>query len=65
MEVGLGIAPLPRIAVEAELRSRRLVELPWQGPQVRVATHLVWNPQRHLGAAGKAFLQHVRKALKA
>lgn len=64
VEVGLGVAPLPRIAVEGELREGRLVALPWKGPEVRVSTHLVWNPQRHLGAAGKAFLQHVRKVLK-
>jgi len=60
VEVGLGIAPLPRMAVEAELASGQLVALRWEGPKIRVSTHLVWNPQRHLGAAESAFLDHVR-----
>jgi DNA-binding transcriptional LysR family regulator len=60
VEVGLGIAPLPRMAVEPELASGQLVALPWDGPRIRVSTHLVWNPQRHLGAAESAFLAHVR-----
>lgn len=60
VEVGLGIAPLPRMAVEDELESGRLVPLPWDGPSLQVSTYLVWNPQRHLDAAGHAFLEHVR-----
>jgi len=60
VEVGLGIAPLPRMAVEAELRSGQLVAVPWEGPEIRISTYLVWNPERHMGSAEKAFLQHVR-----
>ena len=63
VEVGLGIAPLPRMAVEAELEAGTLAALAWDGPELRVSTYLVWNPQRHLGAAGNVFLQHVRKML--
>lgn len=60
VEVGLGIAPLPRMAIEAELQSGRLVALPWEGPEIRISTHLVWNPARHLSTAAEAFLKHVR-----
>ncbi|MFN7958533.1 MAG: LysR family transcriptional regulator [Holophagaceae bacterium] len=65
VEVGLGIAPLPRMAVETELRSGRLVAVPWEGPEIRISTHLVWNPGRHMGAAERAFLEHVRAMLPA
>jgi DNA-binding transcriptional LysR family regulator len=58
--VGLGIAPLPRMAVEAELASGELVELPWAGDPIRISTYAVWNPERHMGFAERAFLQHVR-----
>jgi len=61
VEVGLGVAPLPRMSVEEELESGRLVALDWEGPPVLVSTFLVWNPQKHLGAAGTAFLDHVRR----
>jgi DNA-binding transcriptional LysR family regulator len=63
VEVGLGIAPLPRMAVEAELLTGRLVAVPWEGPEIQISTHLVWNPERHLGSAERAFLQHVRELL--
>jgi len=63
VEVGLGIAPLPRMAVEAELSSGRLVAVPWEGPEIRISTYLVWNPKRHMGSAEQAFLEHVREVL--
>lgn len=65
VEVGLGIAPLPRMSVEAELQSGKLVAVHWEGPEIRISTHLVWNPGRHMGATEKAFLDHVRAALVA
>ena len=61
VEVGLGVAPLPRMAVAEDLRTGRIVSLPWKGEPIRISTFLVWNPQRHLGSAESAFLQHVRK----
>jgi DNA-binding transcriptional LysR family regulator len=63
VEVGLGIAPLPRIAVEAELNAGRLVALPWEGQEIRISTYAVWNPGRHFGFAEKAFLRHVREQI--
>jgi len=41
---------------------KRCVEaaLDREGPPVLVSTFLAWNPQKHLGAAGTAFLDHVR-----
>jgi DNA-binding transcriptional LysR family regulator len=65
VEAGLGIAPLPRMAAEEELRSGRLVALRWDGPEIHISTYLVWNPGRHLGSAETAFLQHVRDELRA
>jgi DNA-binding transcriptional LysR family regulator len=59
VEAGLGIAPLPAIAVTAELLSGSLVPLRWAGPDIRVSTHLIWNPQRRVGSAERLFRQHV------
>ena len=64
MAVGLGIAPLPRIAVEAELAAGDLVALNWDGPEIQISTYVVWNPERHMGPTEKAFLRHVRAALQ-
>jgi DNA-binding transcriptional LysR family regulator len=60
VQIGLGIAPLPRMAVEAELASGQLVALPWEGPELQISTYVVWNPERHMGFAEEAFLEHVR-----
>jgi DNA-binding transcriptional LysR family regulator len=60
VQIGLGIAPLPRMAVEAELASGQLVALPWDGPELQISTYVVWNPERHMGFAEAAFLEHVR-----
>jgi DNA-binding transcriptional LysR family regulator len=64
VEAGLGIAPLPRMAVEEELRAGRLISLPWEGPEIQFATHLVWNPRRQLGNAERTFLEHVRRSIQ-
>jgi len=64
VEAGLGVAPLPRMAVEAELLAGKLVAIPWEGPEIRISTHLVWNPERHMGLAEKAFLQQARDMLR-
>ncbi|MCX6546812.1 MAG: LysR family transcriptional regulator [Acidobacteria bacterium] len=61
VEVGLGVAPLPRMAVAEDLRRGRLVALPWAGEPICISTFLVWNPQRHLGSAEVAFLACVRR----
>jgi len=61
---GLGIAPLPRMAVAAELRAGTLVASHWDGPPIRISSHLVWNPARHLSAAERAFFDHVREQVK-
>ena len=63
VEQGLGLAPLPQIAVADEIATGRLVALRWKGPDIKVSTHLVWNPQRHPGSAVVAFLAHARTAM--
>jgi len=61
VELGLGIAPLPRMAVEEELRSGKLVALNVKDLDIRVTLLLVWNSQRLQSTAQKAFLQFVRE----
>ena len=63
VEQGLGIAPLPAMAVREDLAARRLLALNWKGPEIKVSTHLVWNPQRHQGPALAAFLDQARSML--
>ena len=55
--LGLGIAFLPAIAVQPELAQRKLVELPWTGPQLQVKTQLIFHQEKWLTAAMRAFLE--------
>jgi DNA-binding transcriptional LysR family regulator len=64
VELGMGIAPLPDIAVAEERRDGRLARLAWADQPLEVATHLVWNPQHVVGASVRAFLDFCSLALR-
>jgi DNA-binding transcriptional LysR family regulator len=53
--MGLGIAPLPKVAVAREITEGKLVALAWDEGPLDVASHLVWNAQRGLSPAAEAF----------
>lgn len=55
--LGMGIALLPEIVVAAEVRSGALRVLPWRGPDVSMATHVVWHKDRSMTAAMRGFLE--------
>ena len=54
---GLGIAILPRIAVNDDLQRRKLVELDWQGPPIFIKTQLIYHRDKWLSPAIKVFLE--------
>ncbi|MDR3673504.1 MAG: LysR family transcriptional regulator [Holophaga sp.] len=64
VELGMGIAPLPDIAVAEERRSGRLVRLAWAEPPLEVANHLVWNPQHQVSPSLRAFLDFCSGTMK-
>lgn len=64
VELGMGVAPLPEVAVAEEVRQGRLVRLAWAGPPLEVSSHLVWNPGREAPPALRAFLDFCVKALR-
>lgn len=57
---GLGVAALPRIAVEAERRSGVLAVLAWANPAMQVHTQMVWSATRWTSPALAAFIETVR-----
>jgi DNA-binding transcriptional LysR family regulator len=56
ISAGLGVGMLPRVAVEEELRSGRLVRLRTPGPVMRRDVLLVDHPHKHHGAACTAMI---------
>jgi len=61
--LGMGLAVLPRITVSAELAKGSLISLPWPGPDLTMATQVVWHKQKWISPAMAAFLGVVREVI--
>ena len=62
--LGMGIALLPQIAVDAELRQQRLATLRWAGPSMDIATHVIWHREKWISPAMDAFVKTLQQELQ-
>jgi DNA-binding transcriptional LysR family regulator len=60
---GMGIALLPAISVERELRHAQCTAIRWAGTPLDVATHLTWHRNKWISPALAAFRDVVTKSL--
>lgn len=60
---GMGVAVLPAVAVEAELRRGELASLPWSGPGLAVFTQVLRHKDKWLSPALEAFLDTARETI--
>lgn len=61
---GIGIAFLPEIVTEAEVARGELVALPWQIPDLRVFTQILWHKDKWLSPNMMGFIEAVREVAK-
>lgn len=61
---GLGVALLPRLAVQEELRQGLLTTLPWSGPDFPVVTQMCWHQDKWFSSALQAFVDMARASLQ-
>lgn len=61
--LGMGIALLPEIVVAGEIRSGALRVLDWRGPDISMATHIVWHKGRSMTPAMRGFLETLDLAM--
>jgi DNA-binding transcriptional LysR family regulator len=61
--LGMGIACLPKIVVDRELSSRKLVALPSAGFELMMNTIVVWHKDKWISPAMEAFLSLIRMHL--
>ncbi|MDE3201747.1 MAG: LysR family transcriptional regulator [Acidobacteriota bacterium] len=61
---GLGLAILPAIVVSGELRAQQMKALHWAGPQLDIATHILWHRDKWVSPAMKAFCDLVMESLE-
>ncbi|MBB6633819.1 LysR family transcriptional regulator [Cohnella thailandensis] len=61
---GIGIAFLPEIVAETEVERGELVALPWQIPDLRVHTQMLWHKDKWLSPILSAFIEAARRGMK-
>lgn len=61
---GLGIALLPRVAVEAELAAGLLTDLQWEGPQFNIVTQISYHKDKWISPALDAFIRMADQMMK-
>jgi DNA-binding transcriptional LysR family regulator len=59
----MGIGLLPGIVVDRELRQRQFKTLRWAGPQLHIATHILWHKDKWVSPAMAAFRDLVQNCL--
>jgi DNA-binding transcriptional LysR family regulator len=62
---GMGIGLLPEIVVAAELNRKQLKSLQWVGPNMDIATHIVWHKDKWLSPGMLAFLELLKEKIQA
>ena len=61
---GLGIAVLPAMAVEREIKAGRLNELAWQWSDKQIYTQLAWHQDKWISPPLQAFIESTREVFK-
>jgi len=60
---GLGVTLIPQVAVEAEVKSKKLVILPWTESGLEVAQLMIWHHEKWLTPVLKSFMDTTREVL--
>ncbi len=60
---GMGIALLPEIVVNDKLRQRALKTLRWVGPELDIATHILWHKDKWVSPSMQAFISTLTRTL--
>ena len=63
--LGMGLGLLPEIVVAKELARKELAALPWAGPPMDMATHVVWHKDKWISPALAMFISVLEKRLRA
>jgi DNA-binding transcriptional LysR family regulator len=64
VSLGMGVGLLPEIVVARELALRQVVGLAWAGPEIEMATHVMWHRDKWISPALGAFISMLEQMLK-
>lgn len=62
---GLGITLLPKVAVEDEISSGKLIPLNWAGPDFQIISQVLYHKDKWISPALREFLKLSRKFMEA
>jgi len=65
VSLGMGVAFLPEIVVAEQLIRKRLMALRWAGPEIDIATHVVWHKDKWISPALGAFIAMLQSTIGA
>ena len=63
VSLDMGLALLPEVAVAERLTGRRISAVRWAGPEMDIATHVVWHKDKWISPAAAAFLALLQDVL--
>jgi DNA-binding transcriptional LysR family regulator len=64
VSLGMGVGLLPEVVVARQLGLRQVVGLAWVGPEIEMATHVVWHRDKWISPALAAFISMLEQMLK-
>jgi DNA-binding transcriptional LysR family regulator len=65
VSLGMGVALLPEIVVAEGLARKRFVALRWAGPEIDIATHVLWHKDKWMSPAIGAFIALLHDTIRA
>ena len=64
VQQGLGLTLIPQVAVKNEIKTKKLIALPWSEGDFEVAQLMIWHPEKWLSPILQRFMEITRETLK-
>jgi DNA-binding transcriptional LysR family regulator len=63
VSMGMGLGLLPEVVIAGEMARKRVVALPWVGPDMVITTYVVWHKDKWISPALSAFVSLLEKRI--
>ncbi len=63
VSMGLGLGQLPEVVIAGDIARKRVVALPWAGPDMVITTYVVWQKDKWISPALRAFVSLLEKRI--
>ena len=63
VSMGMGLGLLPEVVIAGDIARKRVVALPWAGPDMIITTYVVWHKDKWVSPAFRAFVSLLEKRI--